>query len=594
MERGNGATWIDLQIAGLRWLVYLGTGAVYLLLWLIEPEAPLVARMPPVVFTLVCAALVYNVSVTLLAYAGWLARMLPAGTILLDTALVVGWYYTLGPATSPSELVFDPLLLLALFPVITVAIRFHWMAGLLVGILIGLMRATLLLWEYSEPLSPAVLMPAILGASVMIGIAFLTGYIAELALGQGLRYELRSARRQVDEMRSSVERADRLQQLTSTLGATLNFERVLERSMDVAERAMADWGAKGQLTGMVLLFSNDHGLRLAAGRRLARHDFKRTIDGKDGIVAQCLDEADVVVTQSPRDDPELTTYTGVGDCKVAAAIPLRAGFENYGAVVFATGAFKSFSQEQLELFRGIADRATLALHNALLYQNLQAEKDRILQVEEEARHRLSRDLHDGPTQSLSAIAMRINFARKMVDKDPQKIKHELEVIEQLARQTVTEIRNMLFTLRPLALETQGLVPALQMLVEKLQERSDTQIEIHDMGNASERIDANQSAVIFYIVEEALGNACKHAGAKLIQVRMWVESKLFVVQISDDGVGFDAEAVLGTYESRSSLGMVNMRERAELVDGSLDVRSTADQGTTITLVVPLRERAESPA
>ena len=76
--------------------------------------------------------------------------------------------------------------------------------------------------------------------------------------------------------------------------------------------------------------------------------------------------------------------------------------------------------------------------------------------------------------------------------------------------------------------------------------------------------------------------------------MWVESKLFVVQISDDGVGFDSETVLGSYDMRSSLGMVNMRERAELVDGSLDIRSTVNQGTTITLVVPLRERVETPA
>ena len=594
MEREESTAWIDLQIAGLRWLVYLGTGVIYLLLWLIEPQSPLLIRISPAVATLAGAALAYNAGVTLLAYAGWMTRALPVGTILLDLALAAGWYYTLGPATSPAELVFDPLLLLALFPVITAAIRFHWMPGLLVGIVTGLLRATLLLWEYGEPLSPVVLMPAILATAVIVGVAFLTGYIAELALGQGLRFELRSARRQVDDLRSRVERADRLQQLTSTLGATLNFERVLERSMDVAERAMGDWGAKGQLTGMVLLFNDGKGLRLAAGRRLARHDFKRTIDGKAGIVAQCLDQADLVVTQSPRDDPELTTYTGVADCRVAAAIPLRAGFENYGAVVFATGAFKTFSQEQLELFRGIADRATLALHNALLYQSLQAEKDRILQVEEEARHRLSRDLHDGPTQSLSAIAMRINFARKMVDKEPHKIEHELEVIEQLARQTVTEIRNMLFTLRPLTLETQGLVQALQMLVEKMRERTDTQITIHDIGEASERIDANQSAVIFYIVEEALGNACKHAQAKLIQVRMWVESKLFVVQISDDGVGFDSETVLGSYDMRSSLGMVNMRERAELVDGSLDIRSTVNQGTTITLVVPLRERVETPA
>jgi hypothetical protein len=162
MEREKGSTWIDLQLAGVRWLVYLGTGAIYLLLWLSDPKSALVARISPAAFSLVGAALVYNVGVTLLAYAGWLARLLPVGTVLLDVVLVVGWYGYLGPVTSASELAFDPFMLLAFFPVITVAVRFHWMTGLVTGILTGLVRAVLLLWGFSERLSPSVLMPSLL------------------------------------------------------------------------------------------------------------------------------------------------------------------------------------------------------------------------------------------------------------------------------------------------------------------------------------------------------------------------------------------------------------------------------------------------
>jgi signal transduction histidine kinase len=258
-------------------------------------------------------------------------------------------------------------------------------------------------------------------------------------------------------------------------------------------------------------------------------------------------------------------------------------------MVFATSAFDMYNREQLDLFSALASRAALALSNALLYENLQAEKDRIVAIEDEAKRSLSRDLHDGPTQSVSAIAMRLNFMRKALIDKPDRLTEELELVEQLALQTVSEIRHMLFTLRPLVLETQGLVPALRTLVEKTQQLAPLNIRIREMGDAAKYLDSNQNGVIFHVVEEALSNARKYSEAKLIEIRLWSEDNLFVTQIADNGVGFNVEEVLGSYESRGSLGMVNMRERAALVDGSLDVQSTPGKGTKITLVVPLARR-----
>ncbi len=374
------------------------------------------------------------------------------------------------------------------------------------------------------------------------------------------------------------------------LGSPLNFERVIEQAMGVVEQAMADWGARGQLIGIVFLFKGKS-MRVAAGRNLSRFDLGREIEGQSGIMAQCMEQADMVLTTAPKDDPELFAFTGLSDARVAVALPLRAGFNNYGAMVFATAAFENFDQTQLDLFAGVADRATIALHNALLYQNLQTEKDRIVQIEEDARHKLSRDLHDGPTQSVSAIAMRLNFIRKMMGQDPQRVMDEIAVIENLARQTVKEIRHMLFTLRPLVLETQGLVAALRTLAERVQETADINIQIREIHDATDQLDTHQAGVIFYIIEEALGNARKYSEADRVEVKLWVEQELFVVQIRDDGVGFDASEVLSNYESRGSLGMVNMRERAELINGSLDVKSSPGKGTIITVVVPLIEKAK---
>jgi signal transduction histidine kinase len=97
-------------------------------------------------------------------------------------------------------------------------------------------------------------------------------------------------------------------------------------------------------------------------------------------------------------------------------------------------------------------------------------------------------------------------------------------------------------------------------------------------------------VLFYIAEEAVNNARKHAAAAHIWVRLRSEGDIFVIEIQDDGVGFDVGAVARSYEERGSLGMVNMRERAALVNGLHRVESADGKGTKITVAVPLTEKA----
>jgi signal transduction histidine kinase len=106
------------------------------------------------------------------------------------------------------------------------------------------------------------------------------------------------------------------------------------------------------------------------------------------------------------------------------------------------------------------------------------------------------------------------------------------------------------------------------------------------GEYSDLLNERAQGVVFYIVDEALGNARKHAQCKNIEVRFWKERDLFVTRIKDDGVGFDVGSVNKNYSSRGSLGMVNMHERAALIDGSLRVESSPGRGTAITLIVPL--------
>ncbi len=236
----------------------------------------------------------------------------------------------------------------------------------------------------------------------------------------------------------------------------------------------------------------------------------------------------------------------------------------------------------------ICNQAVLALQNARLYQNLMEEKDRLVTVEEDARKKLARNLHDGPTQTIAAIAMRLNYVRLLVDRDPERSIQELHQLEDLARMTTKEIRQMLFTLRPLILESQGLVAALEQLRQKHQETNRLPFHLEAERDVDRLLSKDAKGAIFYIVEEASANARKHAEAANLWVRLYQRGMSVVAEVEDDGKGFDVAAMEADYANRGSLGLINLRERAVLVKGKTVVTSAPGKGTKVTVTVPVSE------
>ena len=150
---------------------------------------------------------------------------------------------------------------------------------------------------------------------------------------------------------------------------------------------------------------------------------------------------------------------------------------------------------------------------------------------------------------------------------------------------------MLFTLRPLILESQGLSAALRSMADKMRETFSQNVVINVDDHIAEQMEVGKQGVIFYIVEEAVNNARKHANAGNIWVRLSpLQQGVALLEIEDDGIGFDVEAINKTYDKRSSLGMINLRERTELVNGLLNIQSTVGKGTKVSVYIPLTEEA----
>jgi signal transduction histidine kinase len=372
------------------------------------------------------------------------------------------------------------------------------------------------------------------------------------------------------------------------LSATLDLELVLDLALDTCAKAIAEGGAvDAELVSALLLFTDDR-LYVASARRLDHADWRVSLHGDQGVIGEAVIAEAPRLSGKPKSDPELRHLSALRDCHEALCIPIASTLETYGVLLFAHPQPRYFGIERVELLEALAHQITIALQNAQLYRELEQEKERITEIQDEARKKLARDLHDGPTQTVAAIAMTINFARRLVERDPKAAAEELLKVETLARNTTREIRHMLFTLRPLILESRGLVAALGQLSEKMHDTHRQNVLIEAESEVADDLELGKQGVVFYIAEEAINNARKHAEAEHIWVRMKRRGDQFVLEVEDDGVGFNVGAVDSNYEQRGSLGMVSMRERTELVNGELNIRSAEGDGTCITVIVPLME------
>lgn len=429
--------------------------------------------------------------------------------------------------------------------------------------------------------------------TVVVGIA--SGLIGRFGMTR-LRAS-RQVRLDAEERRrlAETERLRAIYELTSTLTATLSYKRVLDSALDLGYNALnpsldPDEQPDERLVSAALLFRRNE-LRVGSARRFTNADLRAVLRGDEGILKRVLDDGEAVWTQDVGYDPELGRIVALRSCSSAYCFPLQSGFNVYGAMLFAHPDPNYFTQERRELLDIIGRQSVIAVQNASLYQDLVEEKERMIEVQEETRKKLARDLHDGPTQSVAAMAMRINLVRRMMAKNPKDAMDELQKIEELALRTTKEIRHMLFTLRPLILESQGLNAALQAMAEKVRETFTQNVVINVDESVLENMEMGKQGVIFYIIEEAVNNARKHASAAQIWVRLRpFEKEIALLEIEDDGIGFDVAAVHKSYDKRDSLGMINLRERTELVNGLLNIDSAPRKGTRIQVYIPLSEEA----
>jgi signal transduction histidine kinase len=468
-----------------------------------------------------------------------------------------------------------------------VAYLFVFLALLQVIIYLGLIAG---IWgESLDQWLPELVISTVILVAGGIGTLLLVTYFER----QARTHALQTLERELRELRIANSQINFLQAMASTLSATLSFERVMEIALDVSFLALTEMDLPADsLSGAVFLYDGNE-LEPVAARRFVSRDYEKRLPGQSGVIGKALKQAEPAVTSNPAKDPELHSLVAFQGCQTVVCLPLRASYRIYGAIILGTAEVFDFEERDLELLTSIADQSVVALQHAQLYQDLADEKRKIIEAEEAARTALARALHDGPTQNVATIAMRIALIRSILSKNPERANQELSKVEDLARQSSRELRDMLFTLRPMVLERQGLGAAIETAVNKIRESNglNVRLEGRDYGDL---LSDEAGKVVFYILDEALNNAHKYAKAGQIEVRLWRENNWFMARVADDGVGFDVESAAANSAALVHLGLVHMRERAERIDGSIKVESKPDQGTTIILAVPLDRHGQQEA
>jgi signal transduction histidine kinase len=297
-------------------------------------------------------------------------------------------------------------------------------------------------------------------------------------------------------------------------------------------------------------------------------------------------EAPVMARGTELDQQKYSERMDADHIQSLIAVPLMTATERLGVIeVLNKKTGGSFNNQDLDLLTALAAQAATAIVNARLYQELENEKNRLLTIEDQTHKKLARDLHDGPAQSLASMMMDIEVIGKLLEQEPERVPDELAQLRIKAGHTLAQIRTTMFVLRPVILETQGLKAALESYVERIQSTESQEVHL-DVRALDEWLPEPVQEGCFAIVHEAVGNAIKHAHAKNVWIIVEQREEDLILAVRDDGEGFDVIQTEAGYDLSGSLGMLNMKERAEQLRAHYTLQSAPGRGTLIYLVVPL--------
>lgn len=249
-----------------------------------------------------------------------------------------------------------------------------------------------------------------------------------------------------------------------------------------------------------------------------------------------------------------------------------------------------FSEDDLQLLVKLADLLAVVIENRLLWQEVKEKEERnhqllakIISAQEEERRRVARELHDEISQIIMASIIRLRMAANEIPPDHPQLQKDLNQLIEDLNKTSLQIKNLIFTLRPTILDDLGLPSALDYHIHNCLPYAEQEIKL-EITRCERRMPSDIETVIFRIAQEALSNAVRYSKATKIRVLLSCNSNSVTLSVEDNGVGFSVKEMLK--DTKRSLGLHGMLERASLVNGKCQIISSPGKGTKIEVTIPL--------
>lgn len=371
-----------------------------------------------------------------------------------------------------------------------------------------------------------------------------------------------------------------LNDIGETLADTNEIDKILERTLD---HIMSYLEVEA---GEIFLTEEDGlSLRMAMHRGEAADAFwtKDQFRLGEGFVGMVAESGKPMVTDSLQQDVHFLRRQVINEgFQCMACIPLIAHTNVIGVMGVATRHMQRLEPREVGLLTSIGTWAGTTIENVRLNQ-----QNRRLAVLEE-RERIGMDLHDGIIQSIYAVGLALDYARMEVEANPRKALVKVEQAIEGLNGTIRDIRTYIMDLRPRQFRGENLMDSLQRLIDETRLNTHLEIILTGPESGSVILPTPISTALFHISQEALANIAKHAQAQQAKMSLWIAPGRVMLEITDDGVGFDVD------NTSLSLGhgLANMRTRARKMGGDIEVNSEPGKGTSVLTWIPLDQNDDS--
>jgi len=398
------------------------------------------------------------------------------------------------------------------------------------------------------------------------------------------------------ELQTAVQELTLLFDLSRTLAATLDRKELLSEAINEITAGLP------QFSRGIIVLRQKPGIPLDCAACTGHPDCEKTLPCLAAqTIARNIEKMAVPIYLS---NNQLMTLTIQGDPVEQAPLevfpdsaigfPLRLQDHIIGSLVLHIHPdVTTLSQKNLSLLSTIAGQLSIAIENTTRIEEAQAREalrgellHQVVSAQEHERQRIARELHDSIGQTLTALGLGFAAVGETVKSNQLLAAEQLRELKEMSAEALTELRDLIHALRPSLLDDLGLVPALHNQVQMFQTQSDCEVDL-DINGRVRRLPSDIETTIFRIAQEGLTNIAKHAQATRAQLNLEFREDAIVMQIEDDGRGFNVNEQLGGNEQPTrSWGLLGMQERVSLVGGHCRFISSPGQGTIVEVFLPL--------